>query len=283
MNRSMMDSMPVGQDTATADATAAAPAISIRNLSVAYQGHPVLRSVSLDVAPAQVVGIIGPNGAGKSTLLKAILGLIRTDGGSVEVFGKPIDAARQRVAYVPQTEAVDWDFPITAGEVVLMGRYADMGWWGRPNQHDRDVAREAMERVGMLPFAHRHIRRLSGGQQKRVFLARALAQEAEVILLDEPFAGVDAATEQAIFELLRSLTDKWKTLLVVNHDLSVLDRFDSLLLLNQQVVAYGPTPDTATEANLRRTYGGRLSLLDRADAALSRERITHDPDVAGTA
>ncbi len=280
MSLPMIHTMALPIDAAP-DAPAAGPTpIAVRNLTVSYQGRPVLRSVSFDVHRGHVVGVVGPNGAGKSTLLKAILGLIDADAGQARIFGRPIREARQFVAYVPQTEAVDWDFPITAAEVVLMGRYAELGWFGRPSRQDRDIAHEALERVGMLPYAHRHIRRLSGGQQKRVFLARALAQEADVILLDEPFAGVDAATERAIFELLRMLTANGKTLMVVNHDLSVLDRFDSLLLLNQRVVAYGPTMDVATDENLRRTYGGRLSLLDRADTALDRDRIRHDSDVA---
>ena len=259
--------------------TLAPAAVAVRNLTVSYEGKPVLRSITLEVKPGQSVGIVGPNGAGKSTLLKAILGLIRTDTGTVEVFGEPIALARQRVAYVPQTEAVDWDFPVTARDVVLMGRCGRWGWLGRPNRADREAALHALDQVGMSDFADRHIRRLSGGQQKRVFLARALCQGAEVLLLDEPFAGVDAATERAIFTLINALAQTGRSLLVVNHDLSVLDRFDTLLLLNQRVIAYGPTREVGTDDNLKLTYGGRLSVLDRADVALAKDRIRHDPDV----
>jgi len=256
-------------------ASAVESPISARNVTVSYDGRPVLRSVSFDVPRAQMVGIVGPNGAGKSTLIKAILGLIPADQGDVRIFGRPIKEARRHIAYVPQTEAVDWDFPVTVLDVVLMGRYARMGLFGRPNQRDRAAARDAIERVGMTPFVTRHIRRLSGGQQKRVFIARALAQEAEVLFLDEPFAGVDAATERAIFELIKDLTGKGKTLMIVNHDLSILHQFDRVMLLNQRIVAMGPPEEVVNDENLRTTYGGRLSLLDQADEKL-RENRPHD-------
>ena len=260
-----------GRTRAAAQAAAACPGppvIRVHNLTVSYDSKPVLRSVSMQAAPGQLVGVVGPNGAGKSTLLKAMLGLTPTDSGTVEFFGEPIDRCRQRVAYVPQTSAVDWDFPVTVRDVVLMGRYGRLGWFGRPKRDDRDRAAEALELVGMQNFADRHIRELSGGQQQRVFLARALCQQAQVLLLDEPLAGVDAATERAIFTLIDKLTAEGRTLVLVNHDLDVLDRFDYLMLLNQRVIAYGPTAQVKTKENMRRTYGGRLSLLDRADAAL---------------
>ena len=244
------------------------PAIAAHNIGVSYEGRSVLRSVSFDAAPGQLVGIVGPNGAGKSTLLKAMLGLIPHDSGKVEVFGQPMSDARHRVAYVPQTEAVDWDFPVTVFEVVLMGRYGRLGLLGRPGRQDRQAAVAALEAVQMQKYRSRHIRRLSGGQQQRVFLARALCQQADVLFLDEPFAGIDAATEQAIFELIRRLTGDGKTLLVVNHDLAVLDRFDAVMLLNQRVIAYGPPSEVVTPENMQQTYVGRLSMLDRADAAL---------------
>lgn len=250
----------------------AAPALSVRALTVSYGDRPVLRSVSFDIPRGKLVGIVGPNGAGKSTLLKAMLGLINPNGGSVRIYGKPVEQARAEVAYVPQTEAVDWDFPVTVFDVVLMGRYGRLGMFGRPKASDRRAALRALEQVSMSEYVSRHIRQLSGGQQKRVFIARALCQEAEILLLDEPFAGVDAATEQAIFELMDRLGSEGKTLIVVNHDLSVLDRFDLVLLLNQQVVGFGPTAQTVTDANLRRTYGGRLTLLDRADTALGQAK-----------
>jgi manganese/zinc/iron transport system ATP- binding protein len=247
-------------------------AVSVRGLTVSYGERPVLRSVSFDVNSGQIVGVVGPNGAGKSTLLRAILGLIPLDAGSITLSGKPISQCRNRVAYVPQTEAVDWDFPVTVQDVVLMGRYGRLGLFGRPKHADRSAAEEALELVGMTEYAHRHIRQLSGGQQQRVFLARALCQDADILLLDEPFAGVDAATEQTIFNLITKLAAQGKTLIVVNHDLSVLDRFDIILLLNQQVVAFGPTNQAVNDRNLHRTYGGRLTLLDRADSALRDNR-----------
>jgi manganese/zinc/iron transport system ATP- binding protein len=259
------------QGTAAPPAAAPAPAVaavSARNLGVSYQGRPVLRSVSFAVEAGHLVSICGPNGAGKSTLLKAMLGLLPRDSGTAEVFGRPMAQNRRRVAYVPQTEAVDWDFPVTVFEVVLMGRYGRLGLLGRPGRQDRQAALEALERMGMQDYRDRHIRRLSGGQQQRVFLARALCQQADILFLDEPLAGVDAATEEAIFALLRRLTGDGKTLLVVNHDLAVLDRFDTVMLLNQQVIAYGPPAEVLTDQNMQRTYAGRLSVLDRADAAL---------------
>jgi len=244
---------------------------------VAYDGRPVLRSVSFDVPRGTIMGIVGPNGAGKSTLLKALLGLVRLDYGVIEVFGNPIEQMRDRIAYVPQTEAVDWDFPVTVFDVVLMGRYGKLGWFGRPKRADRDAVNTALEQVDMSAFRDRHIRQLSGGQQQRVFLARALCQHADILLLDEPFAGVDAVTEHAIFDLISNLTGEGKTLLVVNHDLSVLDRFDLVMLLNGRVVAMGPPNEIVTEDNLRRTYGGRLSLLDRADATLREKDPRSEP------
>ncbi len=257
---------------ASSDESRNIAAVSVLGLTVSYGERPVLRSVSFDVPAGQIVGVVGPNGAGKSTLLRAVLGLIPLDAGSIALGGQPISQCRNRVAYVPQTEAVDWDFPVTAQDVVLMGRYGRLGWFGRPGHSDRTAAVEALRLVDMTEYAHRHIRQLSGGQQQRVFLARALCQDADILLLDEPFAGVDAATEQAIFDLITELATQGKTLIVVNHDLSVLDRFDIVLLLNQQVVAFGPTKQVVNDRNLHRTYGGRLTLLDRADTALRENR-----------
>ena len=253
----------------------AGPVILAEGLTVAYDARPVLRSVSFAVAQGEMVGVIGPNGAGKSTLLKCMLGLIRPDYGRVELFGGAVTSNRDRVAYVPQTEGVDWDFPATVFDVVMMGR-ARMGWMGWPGRKDRAAARDALEQVGMTRFAKRHIRQLSGGQQRRVFLARALCQEADLLLLDEPFAGVDAASEQAIFALIDEIRRLGKTVLVVNHDLSILDRFDRVLMLNQRVIAFGKPDDAVHEDNLRATYGGRLSLLDHADETLRRR--THKDD-----
>jgi manganese/zinc/iron transport system ATP- binding protein len=275
MIRSLDEVMIPSQNSAAADPTvapaksAAEAVIAVRGLTVSYGHKPVLRSVSFDVPAGNLVGIVGPNGAGKSTLLRAMLGLIQPDSGSIRIGGMAVDQCRDRLAYVPQTEAVDWDFPVTVLDVVLMGRYGRLGWFGRPQRADHDAAEHALGLVAMSEYRDRHIRQLSGGQQQRVFLARALCQESDILLLDEPFSGVDAATEQAIFQLIEKLTTEGKTLIVVNHDLSVLDRFDLVMLLNQQVVAFGPTNEVMTDQNLRRTYGGRLTLLDRADIALS--------------
>jgi manganese/zinc/iron transport system ATP- binding protein len=258
----------IADETGNQAALPGAPPLRVRNLTVSYDGQPVLRSVSFQLEPGTLTGVVGPNGAGKSTLIRAVLGLIPMDTGQVDIFGNEIDQCRERVAYVPQKQSVDWEFPVTVFDVVLMGRYGRLGLLQRPRRTDHDLVRASLEKVGMGRYARRHIRQLSGGQQQRVFLARALCQQADVLLLDEPFGGVDAATENAIFSLIDELTGEGKTLMLVNHDLSVLDRFDAVLLLNQRVVAYGPTEQAATDANLRRTYGGRLSLLERAETML---------------
>lgn len=251
-------------------------ALEVRGLTVSYHDKPVLRNVSLAVPAGKLISIIGPNGAGKSTLLKAILGLLPCDGGQVLVLGRPLDGNRLSVAYVPQTETVDWDFPITAGEVVMMGRYGHLGHFGLPRRRDQAIVRECLETVSMSEFADRHIRQLSGGQQQRIFLARALAQQAPILLLDEPFAGVDARTEQAIFKLMRRFSDQGKTLVVVHHDLEVMDRFDLAVLLNQVVFAFGPVDRVVTHENLRRTYGGQSHFLDEAERQL-REAPKYEP------
>ncbi|MEM9416631.1 MAG: metal ABC transporter ATP-binding protein [Planctomycetota bacterium] len=255
--------------------------VETEGLTVAYDARPVLRSVSFSVHSGEMIGVIGPNGAGKSTLLKCMLGLIQPDYGQVRLFDGSVRSQRRRVAYVPQTESVDWDFPVTVFDVVMMGR-ALSGPLGWPRKGDRQSAARALEQVGMSPFASRHIRQLSGGQQRRVFLARALCQEAELLLLDEPFAGVDAASEQAIFALIDDIRDLGKTVIVVNHDLSILERFDRVLMLNQRVVAYGPPSETVSDDNLRATYGGRLSLLDQADETLRRRSMNRDPHLDRT-
>lgn len=247
---------------------AAVPALEIAGLTVSYRNKPVLRYLDLELPQGRTVAVVGPNGAGKSTLLKAILGLIPIDAGAIRVLGQPIQAARRQVAYVPQTESVDWDFPVTVREVILMGRYGQLGLFGRPTRADHAIVAHCLETVRMGEFADRHIRQLSGGQQQRVFLARALAQQASILLLDEPFAGVDARTEAAIFELMGQFSRAGKTLLVVNHNLQVLERFDSVILLNQKIVAYGPVAEVVNEANLRKTYGGRISFLDEAEQQL---------------
>lgn len=242
-------------------ATSAYP-LSVRDLTVAYQKNLVLRSVNLDIPEGQLVGIVGPNGAGKSTLIKAVQNLVPAAAGTVTVYGKPYKEQRQRIGYVPQRESVDWDFPTDALDVVLMGTYGQLGWFRRPGKQEREWALECLRKVGMAEYASRQISQLSGGQQQRVFLARALAQKADLYLMDEPFAGVDAATERAIIQLLSELKEQGKTVLVVHHDLqTVPEYFDWVVLLNRRVIAAGPTDEVFTPELLQKTYGGRLFLL----------------------
>ena len=245
--------------------------LEIHDMTVAYHRKPVLWDVDLTVPEKRLIAILGPNGAGKSTLIKAILGLVPRASGRVDIYGKPYEQQRSLVGYVPQRESVDWDFPVSAQEVVLMGRYGHVGWFKRPGKLDAAVARDCLDKVGMAEFANRQISQLSGGQQQRVFLARALAQDARLYFMDEPFAGVDAATERAILGLLHELKDSGKTVVVVHHTLqTVRDYFDHLILLNMRVVAHGPMKTTFTQENLKNTYGGRLAILDEAAEAVRR-------------
>lgn len=245
--------------------------LSIHDMTVAYHRKPVLWDIDLDIPEGKLVGIIGPNGAGKSTLIKAVLDLVPRASGRVMMYGKPYSEQRHLVAYVPQRESVDWDFPVSALDVVTMGLYGKLGWFRPVGQKHRDLAREALDRVGMGEYADRQISQLSGGQQQRVFLARALVQDATIYFMDEPFAGVDAATEKAIITLLSSLRSAGKTVLVVHHDLQTIpEYFDFLLMLNMRVVAAGPTSEVFNEENLRKTYGGRLTMLDAVGHKLGR-------------
>jgi len=245
------------------------PILEVHDLTVGYHHKPVLWHVDWQLDEPSLVGIVGPNGAGKSTLIKAILGLVPSSGGRVEAFGKPIKAERQRIGYVPQRESVDWDFPVSVFDVVLMGTYGRLGWFRRPGGTDRKRARECLDKVGLADFADRQIGQLSGGQQQRTFLARALAQEADLYFMDEPMAGVDAATEQIIFALLKELRNQGKSVVVVHHDLRTIEEyFDRVLLLNMRLIAAGPTDEVFTAENLHKTYGGRLAILDRAGDVL---------------
>lgn len=238
------------------------PALEVNHLTVSYTHKPVLWSIDLNIPQGKIVGVVGPNGAGKSTLLKSIMDIIPVAGGRVRVFGEELDHVRSRVSYVPQRESVDWDFPASVFDVVMMGRYGKLGLFKKPRKKDREVVMECLEKVGMEAFSSRQISQLSGGQQQRVFIARALAQEADFYLLDEPFAGVDAATEEAIIQLLRKMASENKTLLVVHHDLqSVQNYFDWMILLNVHLVAAGPMSETYTEENIQKAYGGKLTLL----------------------
>lgn len=248
-------------------------AVEVHDLTVSYHTRPVLWDIDFVMPEGHLMAIIGPNGAGKTTLLKSILGLLPLSSGWVKLFDQPYDDVRLRVGYVPQRGSVDWDFPTTALDVVMMGRYGRLGWFRRPGREDRDIARRCLEKVGMEAFADRQISQLSGGQQQRVFLARALAQEADLYFMDEPFAGVDAVTEKAIVELLQELREQNKTVIVVHHDLqTVPEYFDWALLLNMRLVSIGPVSEVFTEENLRKTYGGQLAILSQAAEAVARSK-----------
>jgi len=247
--------------------------LQIRDLTVAYHRKPVIWDVDLSVPEGKLVSIVGPNGAGKSTLIKACLDLIPRSSGEITIYGESYRKQRRRVGYVPQRESVDWDFPVSALDVVAMGTYGKLGWFRRVNKRSKAQAMQALERVGLEDYAHRQISQLSGGQQQRTFLARALVQDADIYFMDEPFAAVDAATERAIVQLLKDLQSHRKTCLVVHHDLATVPQyFDWTVLLNMRVVASGPTEEVFTDENLRKTYGGKLTLFSQAAEELSRNR-----------
>ena len=257
-------------ETARAGTAPTEAALAVRGLTVSYGEKPAVFSVDATFRAGAMTAIVGPNGAGKSTLLKAALGIVPRLSGEVSVFGQPLADARDRVAYVPQRASVDWDFPTTVQDVVEMGLYRELGWLGRLRGEHRARARACLDRVGMADFADRQIGQLSGGQQQRVFLARALAQDAGLYLLDEPFAGVDAATERAIVEVLKSLRDEGRAVVCVHHDLAtVRDTFDDVLLINVRRVAEGPVDEAFTAENLQAAYGGRLATthIERLEVA----------------
>ena len=237
-------------------------AVEVTDLTVAYQEKPVLWDVDLDVPQGVLMAVVGPNGAGKTTMLKAILGLLTPAAGQVSIFGKSYAQQRRLVGYVPQRGSVDWDFPTSVLDVVMMGKYGQLGWVRRPGAAERQAAEEALEKVGMLDYADRQISQLSGGQQQRTFLARALTQDAQIYFMDEPFQGVDATTERAIVELLKELRSVGKTVVAVHHDLqTVPEYFDWVMLLNVRRIASGPVKEVFTEDNLRTAYGGRVAFL----------------------
>jgi manganese/zinc/iron transport system ATP- binding protein len=255
------------------------PAVEVHDLTVSYQKKPVLWSVDFTLPVGNIVGIIGPNGAGKSTLLKAIMGVLPIASGEVKLFGQPIKYVRKRVSYVPQRESVDWDFPASVKEVVVMGRYPKLRFFQRPSKQDYAIARNCLAQVELLDFENRQIGQLSGGQQQRVFLARALAQEAEIYFMDEPFAGVDMATEATIIKLLKQMRSEGKTIVVVHHDLqTAYDYFDWLLFINQRLVASGPKEKVFTPELLQATYGGKLSTLAKIGELLKKESINPRKD-----
>lgn len=247
--------------------------IEIHDMTVAYHKKPVLWNLDLKIPEGNLIGIVGPNGAGKSTMIKAIMELVPKASGWVRIYGRPYEEMRKKIGYIPQRGSVDWDFPVSALEVVLMGRYGHLGWFSRPGEKDYEIAEEALEKVGISEFRDRQISQLSGGQQQRVFLARALAQDAEIYLMDEPFVGVDAATEDAIIEILTELRSRNRTILVIHHDLqTVSEYFDWLIMLNMRIVAAGSIEDVYTRENLKKTYGGRLNVLDETAQAVAEQR-----------
>ncbi len=234
--------------------------MTVRGLTVSYGEKPAVFSIDADIPAGSMTAIVGPNGAGKSTFLKGALGIVPRLSGEVRVFGLPVEKARGRLAYVPQRASVDWDFPARVIDVAMMGLYRRMGLFRMFGRRERDLAMDRLARVGMEDFADRQIGQLSGGQQQRVFLARALAQEADLYLLDEPFAGVDAATERAIVDVLKSLKAEGRTVVCVHHDLStVTDYFDRVLFVNRTRIAEGPVETTFNARNLQSAYGGRLA------------------------
>jgi ABC-type Mn2+/Zn2+ transport system ATPase subunit len=246
------------------------PALDVRDLCAGYGAQMVLEGISFSLLPGQLIGIIGPNGAGKTTLLKAILGLAPAISGAVTIGGRHAPRRSGLVAYVPQRDAINWRFPASVADVVLMGRYGRLGWLRRPGPADRAIAATCLEQVGMREYAQQPIAELSGGQQQRVFLARALAQEPEVLLLDEPISGVDAPTQESILRLLAELANQGKTLLLTTHDLRCnMDFFDGLLALNRRLVALGAVEQVLTPAVLTQTYGTQVVLADGTSVALT--------------
>jgi manganese/zinc/iron transport system ATP- binding protein len=250
------------------------PILEIHDLTVAYNRQPVLWGVDLTLPKGKLIGIVGPNGAGKSTLIKACMGLIPLASGWIQLFGKPLEEVRSRISYVPQRESVDWDFPASVQDVVEMGRYGRLGLFKGLQKADHELVHDSLRKVGMEGFAGRQISQLSGGQQQRVFLARALAQEADLYFMDEPFAGVDAATERAILQLLQDMSDAGKTVVVVHHDLQSVEKyFDWVLLLNLRLVASGLVQEVFSPELLQQTYGGKLTVLSEVGELIKQTGV----------
>jgi manganese transport system ATP-binding protein len=245
------------------------PAISIEDLHVSYFGNEAVTGVSLTVNTGNLVGIIGPNGAGKSTFLKAMLNLIPKDKGAVRVMGKSIAEVRKSIAYVPQRNAIDWDFPITVHDAVLIGTYPHLKLFRRPKKKDKEWAMECLQRVGMQEFSKRQIGELSGGQQQRVFLARALAQKADLFFLDEPFVGVDVSSEETIVNILKELCRQGKTVIVVHHDLSKAnDYFNQLILLNKELISFGTVEEVFKPEVIAKAYKGQFAFMNEIGVSL---------------
>lgn len=249
-------------------------AIEVHNLTVSYERKPVLWDIDFNIPEGKLAGIIGPNGSGKTTLLKSIMGLLKSDSGYIKIFGENLSEIRNRVSYVPQRESVDWDFPANVLDVVLMGRYTPKNILRSLSKTDHEIAWESLKKVGMQDFAKRQISKLSGGQQQRVFIARSLAQKADLYIMDEPFAGVDAATENSILKLLQEMKSEGKTVVVVHHDLESAKRyFDWMILINTRLVTFGDKEKVFTEENLLNTYGGKSTILSKLGQIIKEQHF----------
>jgi manganese/zinc/iron transport system ATP- binding protein len=249
-------------------------ALEVNQLTVNYDEITALRDITLTLPKGKCAGVIGPNGAGKSTLLKASLGMLKPLSGTVKLFGEPLKSVRERVAYVPQRESVDWSFPITVADLVLMGCYGRLSWFKRPTRKDREKASYYLDLVGMSNFSHRQIQELSGGQQQRAFIARALLQEADIYLMDEPFAGIDCATEHLLMDIFKSLQKEGKTILVVHHDLNTVPHyFDWVVMVNMHLVASGELSKTFNPESIAQTYGKSYVLIDEALKSVSEQEV----------
>lgn len=248
--------------SAAKGADAASDVLSIDNLHVSYRGVKAVNGLSLRVPAGQMTCIVGPNGSGKSSTLKAALNLVEPSYGTIRFFGQPVRKARNRIGYVPQRSTTDWDFPINVFDTVLLGTFPNLRVFQRPGTKHRELAAQALARVHMTEFADRQISDLSGGQQQRVFIARALAQQADIFLLDEPLVGIDATSEANIIEILTELCARGKTVVMVHHDLSTIERyFDRIIMVNRELIAQGPVPQTLTADNLKQTFGANLLSL----------------------
>lgn len=245
-------------------------AMSVQNLHVSYDGNEVIRDVTFSSTTGRIVGLIGPNGAGKSTLLKSLLNLIPKDKGDIKLYDKPIHEMRKSIAYVPQRSDIDWDFPITVIDTVLIGTYPKLGLFKRPKKTEKDWAFECLKKVNMESFSEKQIGELSGGQQQRVFLARALAQEPQMFFLDEPFVGIDISSEETIINILREQRNEGKTVVIVHHDLNkAADYFDELLLLNKELIMYGSVHEVCQPEIIKKAYEGQLSFLEQIGVKLA--------------
>jgi len=252
----------------------AIPIIEAHNLTVLYGRKPAIWNVDFKLPEGQVIGIMGPNGSGKSTLLKSIMGVVTPTTGYTKVYDQELNQVRHKVSYVPQRQEIDWDFPASVWDIVSMGRFHVRGLFKRLTSEDNDIIQESLEKVNMLGFAKRQISQLSGGQQQRVFLARAIAQQGELFLMDEPFAGVDIATEEMIVDLLKEMKDQGKTLVIVHHDLHTAQSyFDHLVLMNTRLVACGKTSDVFTDQILTDTYGGKLTTISKISQELENKEF----------